>query len=76
MPDKALHGNGDNCPACELRRDELRTAGAWKQEVECNYCGGEGRLARAVADIVREHVEHARAHYWPEREARWAKQNG
>lgn len=70
-PDAALHGNGVDCPACALRRDDLRAAAAMNQSVECNFCGGTGRVGRAVAEIVREACEWAADHYWPEREARW-----
>jgi len=71
MPDVTLHGNGQDCPACALRRDDLRAAAAMDQVVECNFCGGSGRVGRAVADIIREAVEWAAVNYWPEREARW-----
>lgn len=71
MPDATLHGNGEDCPACALRRDDLRAAAALDQVVECNFCGGSGRVGRAVADIIREAVEWAAANYWPVQEARW-----
>jgi hypothetical protein len=74
MVDITLHGNGEDCPACALRRDYLRAAGAMDQVVSCNFCGGTGRVGRAVAEIVREAVTWARDHYWPERDARWADQ--
>lgn len=73
MPDPTLHGNGEDCPACVLRRDELRESAAMDQVVSCNFCGGSGRVGRAVADIIREAVEWAAKHYWPEHEARWRK---
>lgn len=75
MPDVTLHGNGVNCPACELRRDPLREDAAMDQSVECNFCGGTGRVGKAVEQIIREAVEWARDHYWPERDSAWAKQN-
>lgn len=75
-PDTSLHGNGVNCPACELRRDDLRAAAAMDQVVECNFCGGSGRVGRAVAGIVREAVQWASEHYLPERVARWNKGPG
>ena len=75
MPDTILHGNGVNCPACELRRGELRAQGAMDQVVPCNFCGGEGRVGRAVADIIREACEWAKEHYWPERDKAFAKHN-
>lgn len=70
MPDASLHGNGEDCPACALRRDELRATAAVDQSVSGNFCGGTGRVGRAVADIIREACEWAVQHYWPEREAR------
>lgn len=75
MPDITLHGNGDNCPACELRRDELRAAASMDQAVSCNFCGGTGRVGRAVVEIVREACEWARREYWPAREAAWRAEN-
>lgn len=71
MADKTLHGNGEDCPACALRRDGLREAAAMDQVVSCNFCGGSGKVGRAVVEIIREAVEWAAVHYWPEREARW-----
>jgi hypothetical protein len=75
MPDASLHGNGDDCPACALRRDELRAARAMDQSVPCNFCGGEGRVGRAVAAIIREACAWAIEHYWPAKEAEWRAQN-
>lgn len=72
MPDPTLHGNGEDCPACALRRDELRAAAAVDQVVPCNFCGGTGR---AVVEIIREAVAWAGEHYWPACEARWKMQN-
>lgn len=71
MADKTLHGNGEDCPACALRRDDLREAGAMDQVVSCNFCGGSGRVGIALAEIIREAVGWAANHYWPERDARW-----
>lgn len=76
MPDKTLHGNGVNCPACELRRDPLREERAMDQAVACNFCGGSGRVGKAVAEIIREACEWAKAHYWPERDRAFAEHNG
>lgn len=71
MADPTLHGNGDRCPACALRR---ASRSPWDSaRVVCNACGGTGRQARSDAEIVAAHVDWARAHYWPEREARWAR---
>lgn len=75
MPDKALHGNGASCPACELRRDARRAARAMDQSVECNFCGGEGRVGKAVEAIIQEACEWAAAEYWPARERAWREQN-
>lgn len=75
MADPTLHGNGDDCPACALRRDELRAAAAVDQLVPCNFCGGTGRVGRAVVEIIREAVAWAAEHYWPSCEARWKAQN-
>ncbi len=71
MPDPALHGNGEDCPACALRRDRLRAGAAMDQVVGCNLCGGSGRLGKTEAEIIRESVEMAAVHYWPEPLARW-----
>ncbi|WP_157802019.1 hypothetical protein [Brevirhabdus pacifica] len=46
-----------------------------KQAVSCNFCGGTGRVGRAVREIIREAVEWAAENYWPEREARWQQPN-
>lgn len=75
MPDISLHGNGVPCPACELRRDQLREGKALDQRVECNFCGGLGRVGRAVEAIIKEAVEWAAVHYWPAKEAEWARKN-
>jgi hypothetical protein len=74
MPDAALHGNGYNCPACELRREEQAARGEWPRVPDCNRCKGTGRLALRTKDIVAAAVAEARAHYWPERDARWGTQ--
>lgn len=75
VPDITLHGNGVDCPACALRRDDLRAAAAMDQAVPCNFCGGAGRVERAVAEIIREACAWAVANYWPACEAAWARQN-
>ena len=75
MPDIGLHGNGVPCPACELRREALIEGRAMNQSVECNFCGGVGRVGRAVEAIIREACEWAAANYWPQKEAEWAREN-
>lgn len=66
MPDITLHGNGAPCPGCALRREA--DASLWGPCVpDCNLCGGVGRIARPIEDIVADHVAWARAHYWPGR---------
>lgn len=75
MASASLHGNGADCPACALRRDELREARAVDQSVPCNFCGGSGRVGTAVEQIIREACEWAAENYWPQREAAWAAEN-
>lgn len=75
MPDPALHGNGDDCPACALRREDLRASGAMDQSVPCNFCGGHGRVGRAVAAIIAEACAWAVTNYWPAKEAEWRAEN-
>lgn len=62
MPDFTLHGNGEDCPACELRRAAL---GGREIDVPCNNCGGVGRVALPAAEIVADACAWARAHHWP-----------
>lgn len=66
MPDPSLHGNGHVCPSCQLRRE----ANPWATVVPCNECKGTGRIARATADIIADHVAWARENYWPDFEKR------
>lgn len=73
MADPALHGNGEACPACALRREMQAEAGEWPAVPACNRCGGSGRLGFSEARIVAETVAEARARYWPAVEARWAE---
>lgn len=62
MPDPTLCENGEDCPACALRRAE----DPWQRGAHpCNRCGGTGRIAWPVARIVANHVAEARALYWP-----------
>jgi hypothetical protein len=71
-PDAGLHGNGEDCPACALRRDQLREVRAMDQGVPCNFCGGSGRVGRAVHAIIAEAVAWARTEDWPARDAAFA----
>lgn len=76
MADPNLHENGMTCPSCELRREEVNKQIGGKVKVPCNQCGGTGRIAFAESQIVQTSANWARVHYWPERERRWAIQNG
>lgn len=67
MPDMFLTGNGEDCPACALRRNELRAARAMEQSVACNQCNGIGRIERPIEVIIAEAVLWAEDHYWRER---------
>lgn len=64
MTDRTLHGNGEPCPACALRR-EFRGPGLAPDPIPCNLCGGVGRLALSDAEIVAAAVAWARVHHWP-----------
>jgi hypothetical protein len=75
MADKALKGNGVDCPACELQREAALNQLSMERSVPCNFCGGSGRVGSSVSDIIREAVTWAAEHYWPERERRWAIEN-
>ncbi len=69
MADPALHGNGEDCPACSLRRAD----DPWQRRgYDWNRCGGSGRLTFPIEDIVAAHVADARAHYWPQFDQRAA----
>lgn len=65
MPNPSLHGNHDNCPACELRREMLDTGAVFRPDIPCNVCGGTGHIALSSVEIVRRTVEEARRLYWP-----------
>lgn len=65
MPDPTLHGNGDDCPACTLRREQMGLADA--KGVGCNQCDGTGRIPRSTERIIADHVAWAQAYYWPVR---------
>ena len=75
MADITLHGNGEACPACELRREAQDNGAVLRPEVPCNVCKGTGRLGFTAAEICRRTVEEARRCYWPEVERRWAEQS-
>ncbi len=76
MTDYTLHGNGEACPACELRREMIDTAMILRPVIQCQVCNGTGRLPLSDVEIVRRTVEEARRIYWPQFEARIAAQNG
>lgn len=75
MADITLHGNGEACPACALRREVQDHGAILRPDVPCNVCGGLGRLGFTDAEICRRTVEEARRCYWPEVERRWAEQS-
>ncbi len=61
MPDATLHGNGENCPACALRREN----DPWQTECHpCNFCQSTGRVPFTEARIVADAVAWAKDHYW------------
>ncbi|MFY0619047.1 hypothetical protein [Shimia sp.] len=65
MPNMYLHGNGQHCPACALRRKEQeRRIGYMPLRVTCNNCGGSGRIPKPIAQIVAEQVAEARKYHW------------
>ena len=76
MPDHTLHGNGEPCPACELRREALDRSQILQPVIECQVCDGSGLVPLSAAEIVRRTCEEARRIYWPAFEARIAAQNG
>lgn len=72
MPDPSLHGNGEPCPACTLRREAEDTSLIKRPDVECNLCLGTGRIGYTREAIIAAHVAWAREHYWPAFDARIA----
>ncbi len=61
MADPTLCGNGDDCPACALRRE----GDPWQTgKHPCNNCGGTGRIPRSMKDIVEQQAAQARRTYW------------
>ena len=76
MANKSLHGNVEDCPACALRREEFDKSSLNQPVVPCNLCGSTMRIALDDRGIVDRSVRWAREHYWPQRLARWAIQNG
>lgn len=73
--DANLTENGKACPACELRREEANRKFTGPANVPCNNCGGTGRVSHGITQVYSSSVAWARENYWPEREARWKKQN-
>lgn len=71
LADATLHGNGEACPACALRREVEDQGAILRPHVPCNVCGGVGRLGFGDAEICRRTVEEAWRIYWPEVERRW-----
>lgn len=76
MTNHTLHGNGERCPACELRRGMVDLGMILRAVIQCQVCNGTGLLPLSDAEIVRRTVEEARRIYWPQFEARIAAQNG
>jgi hypothetical protein len=75
MVTDGLHGNGEQCPSCSLRREEADRRIGGKVDIPCNQCGGTGWLRYTTRRIVAETVTTARATYWPARERAFAKHN-
>ena len=74
MPDRTLHGNGKDCPACALRRESAKNLQRLARiSGGCNNCDGTGRIALPIEEIIAAHVAWARAHHWPEFERRIAR---
>jgi hypothetical protein len=69
-----LHGNGERCPSCALRR-EAASEVFGPGFVECNRCGGTGWVQRPDHEIAVDMARIACAHYWPAREQDFASQN-
>ena len=69
MPDPSLHGNGYNCPACELRREEdrKRTTLGSKTGRKCNHCNGTGRIAFTLRETYELQLADARKYYWSQK---------
>ena len=65
MADPTLHGNGEPCPACALRREGEDTTAVLRPEVPCNACGGTGRAGFTDEMIIAAAAAWAREHYWP-----------
>jgi hypothetical protein len=61
MPNSTLCGNGDDCPACSLRREGDPSQ---RKIHPCNNCGGTGRIARSLKEIVEKQAAEARRSYW------------
>lgn len=65
MPDPYLHGNGEPCPACALRREESRRRSVLGLgETFCNHCNGTGRIAWSERKVYEHQLADARRFYW------------
>lgn len=65
MPNRFLHGNGYKCPACELRRAEIKLGPfADPPKLECNECDSTGRIALTAETIIAKQVAWNTVHYW------------
>jgi hypothetical protein len=69
-----LHGNGERCPSCALRREEAEGVFG-PRFVACNRCGGAGWIQRPDHEIAADMARIACAHYWPARERDFARHN-
>ncbi len=71
MATASLHGNGETCPHCELRREEANLELIGAARVPCNSCGGTGKIGYSVASLIASSVAWARENYWPDRISLW-----
>ena len=60
MPDMYLFHNGRRCEACELRRAASDRPDLQQVRVDCNQCGGTGRLPYSAEEIIAFHIAEAR----------------
>ncbi|KIC42213.1 hypothetical protein RA27_02115 [Ruegeria sp. ANG-R] len=69
MPDPSLHGNGEDCPACALRREADRDRTVYgSARLDCNNCHGTGRIAYTVRQVYEIQLAEARKHYWSQKQ--------